>query len=733
MAAHGPATRSGAADGAVVVAMIHGDHDRDLADLVSRSLAGAGVTVATDDDSADAVVVILSRAGLADPGWLGEGRFHGRVVPLRVDEIESERVPVALRELNWLDWRADNPAASLGAILAALNSDPSRRDLARELSYQSHAWQVARRPDQMLIHDLGQARRMADLLEEVSADRTSVVIAGSRDFVARSLLVSGRRHRARRRRRVAGVVAVVLAVAAGFIYAPQIQLGGFNNHEAIVTTGEPVLMSELPEWTAANAAALLLNGSPAQRDLARPTLIEALNAPWAISDPGVVNAILNMVVLDRGSHAAVLYRRGPVSAIAVLDIAVATVMWTVDLPAVYWDISVSPDDATALAVGRTGGAVVDLTSHTVRALPRGDAYYSARLMSRTTAVVQMLDGRLGIMHTNEGEVTAPASYESILAIQSTSDGHGVGLVQADPGHFALVDPTTGQMRQSVLVAAPGDPVGGLAPDGEHALVAGADGQFWVFGVGSAPSPTGITVPTDVVGVAWITNDRAVVFSYDRRGEVYYLPRAELIGTVCRDVPRVREVRPSQGSDVIGCFGEGLSAFWRLPGGPLPTRPAGMSSELTAESAGVRVEARDGLARVIGPGTAVTNWFRPLLFDITAVTVSADGTRILIGGVAGDVAIVDRTAESASIATLWRAPDSAAISAVLWRDGPIVATASGQTWAVPDCGRCGTDTDLIDTFRDRFTGCLTERQLSYMDSYTRDTLGIRQCATPIGGL
>jgi hypothetical protein len=82
------------------VTLRHHRADAGPADQLAHWLNDAGITVAGADQRGDSVVVFLSAAALAEPSWLGTGEFDGQVIPVRVGEIDADRAPAALRELN---------------------------------------------------------------------------------------------------------------------------------------------------------------------------------------------------------------------------------------------------------------------------------------------------------------------------------------------------------------------------------------------------------------------------------------------------------------------------------------------------------------------------------------------------------------------------------------------------------------------------------------------------------
>src|SRR5208282_3664009 len=109
--------------------------------------------------------------------------------------------------------------------------------------------------------------------------------------------------------------------------------------------------------------------------------------------------------------------------------------------------------------------------------------------------------------------------------------------------------------RSVIASMPGGfstATGTISPSGRQAIVSGGDGQFWTFGAGMRPRPTGIAVPRLLSGLLWAPGNRLVVYGQDVRGEVYYLPRAEPLGLICREDTRIFQIVPDYGSDVITC-------------------------------------------------------------------------------------------------------------------------------------------------------------------------------------
>ena len=532
-------------------------------------LTAAGVTV-VDGAEADGAVVFLSATGLSHPGWLEEAAASVRLIPVRVGAIRAELVPERLRELNWIDWQPDNVRATFGYVLAGLLSDPGRRDLSRQLSHEAEAWERSGRRNALLINDNRRARRMLDVLHDLDADRLAVPSDTMRQFVQRSVKVSRPRYRRRRWRMIAGVVLAVTALATVAVALPAIRLGAYNNNESIVTSGDHYMLADLPEWSAANAAALLADGTPAEQALAQVTLIQALDLPWEIDALQLKQAPAT-VPFRHGTEAVAAVGTGTTSVVMVINVVTQRVLWSTIVPGGRYFLSVSPDGGTALGVGPAGAIVISLATHAWRRIAAGTRFEDGELGSGGMAVVRLADVHLAVLNIATGAVTDFGAYPALISVAPrTPGGPATGLVQTRADRIELIRLPS----RRVIAAMPGNPsleVGAIAPDHRHAVIEGGDGQFWTFGAGQPAEPTGIAVPAVPSGLLWSTGHRLLVYSQDQRGQVYYLPRAELLGTICREDTRLLDVIPDYGSDVVTCEGQGGATFWRLPTGPLAGR------------------------------------------------------------------------------------------------------------------------------------------------------------------
>ena len=683
--------------------------------------------------TADAVVVFLSAPALASPPWMAHvtaaTAAASRLIPLRVGQIDDQQVPPRLRELNWIDWQPDNVRATFGYVLAGLLSDPTRRDQSRRVAHEAAAWLRSGRRDAELIGDYRRARRMASLLRELGSDQPSAPAPMTRQFVERSVAVSRRKYRRRRARSVIAALGVAAALLVAAIAIPAINLAGYNNKESVTTTGDPYELRDLPEWSAANAAALLVNGTAAERALARVTLLRALSEPWETDALQWSPSANSAAPYDGGSRAIVSIT----DALVVLDVRTQRALWAAITPGgPYYGLSVDPQQQDALALGQDGAIVINLATHAVRRLADGTSFAYGSLGSDGIAIVALSNGGLAELNTSTGALTSLGSYPAILSVAAETPGaDAAALVRDTRGFVHLVRLPS----RVVLASMPGSAtteVGAIAPDGRSAVVEGSDGQFWTFGTGQPATPTGIPVPAIVSGVDWSTGGRLVVYSQDQRAQVYYLPRAELLGTVCWQDPRLFAVVPDHTSGMVACEDPGGITFWQLPPGPLAPGINGEASGRVSSAGGTTVTASGPDIKITG-SSFNSGLYQPLSSAITAVTVAEGGHVIVVGDSVGEAAVIDKEPGYAATVVTWTAPDAAPIAAVGWANGPVVTTKSGQTWRLADCADCGTDAGLLKAYQERDTGCFSARQLADIGGATWTALGLRECRPATAGV
>jgi hypothetical protein len=718
------------------------DSDMDAARQLAGLLAGAGVSTLEASASAagaDAVVVFLSASGLASPDWKARvtevTQAATRLIPVRVGQIDDRQVPARLATLNWIDWQPGNVQATFGYVVAGLFSNPGRRHLSRQLSHEAEAWLRSGRRDALLIADYQRARRMSALLRDLEADQLAAPTAVMQQFVQRSVQIARPKHRRRRTWRIVGAVGAVVALLVAAAAIPAIKLASFNNQESVVTTGDPAMLQDLPEWSAANAAALLVDGTPAEQALARVTLLRALDQPWELDALQWSIAPNSSVPFDRGRLAVISVRVG----LAIINVGTQRALWTTVEPGGPYYLAVDPAGRTALglALSGKGAIVINLVRHTVRRIAidtefsNGSQVSYGVLGSDGIAVVRLPGQRLEELNTITGAVSNLGAYPPIIALAGqTAKGTPTVLIRSSSGRMDLIEIPSRRVLAS-LSGTPSAGAGAISPDGRQAVVEGSDGQFWEIGAGHSARPTGIPVPRILSGVTWATGDRIVVASQDQRGQVYYLPRAEPLGTICTQNEGLDAVIPDSSSAVVACESPGITTFWRLPPGPLAHREPGESTASSWTSGPVTVTRSGASIDIRGPGVD-SGMFEPLGGFISVIDVADNGQRVVVGDVLGEVAVIDVQPGYFAEVVAWTDPDNSPIAAVGWDNGPVATTESGQTWRIADCAGCTTIGGLLRAFRDRVTGCFTVRQLQFMAARTWQALGLREC-TPQPGL
>ncbi len=316
------------------------------------------------------------------------------------------------------------------------------------------------RIDAFLITDYPRARQMAQVLADLSADKLAAPTPAMRQFVARSVKVSRPRHRRRRSRAFYGAVGAAIAIVTVAVAVPAIANGNYDDKESIVTTGNSYLLQDLPQWSAANSAALLLNGTPTERALAQVTLVAALNIPWELDALQWQAAVTSAVPFDGGRQAIVSVGAG----LIVLDVRTQQALWTAPAPAGPYYLSVDPQGQTAVGLGPAGAIVVNLATHAVRRVAAGTDFADGQLGRDGVAVVRMpgrMPGpRLAELNTATGTVSYFGAYPGLISVSAgTSRGPATALVFGQAGNIDLIR----LPDKTVLASVPGSAVDQTAP------------------------------------------------------------------------------------------------------------------------------------------------------------------------------------------------------------------------------------------------------------------------------
>lgn len=687
--------------------------------------AGAEVIDIGDAQAIDGVVVLLSAAAVADARWRQQvlELADAHLVPIRVAPVEADAVPDPLKLPNWIDWESGGAGGrALGLALAALMSDPERRRVTAQIEHQAQIWDDAHRDKALLLADHGHARRLAGALEELVGDPLFAPRPAAVAFVRASLDATKRR---RRRRRIwRGIVAMlIITVVADVIGAvPALLDSRHLGAAAVVSTGETYILDLMPEWSALNTAAMLLDGGPREQQVARRTLVAALSRPWPVSVIPFLDNVAGMAPFDHGRLAAALVsdRRG--SGLVMLDVRKGRALGWFSRDKRFADVVVTQDGRTAYLAGQ-GVEAIDLRARKIDTIRKTGSFGAVALARDGSLVLTTLRGGVRTVSVASKKIMFSATYRRVLGVATA--GRATALVMTGKDRYALVDLRKGRVLTRVRVG-DGQDVGAISSDGRRAVVPGPGDQLWMFGAGMRPRPLGIPVPSALAALTWASRDRLVVASDSARTHVLLLPIGEDLGQVCNAASRPNRLRVV--GDLIVCVAHGLNGFWPVPKAPLDRSVPSLSAARSIELPGLAVTARGAELRVVwgsGRGSAV-HALVPLRSRITALAVSPDRRQIVVGAASGQAAVVERYQGLPRVVASWKAPGAGMVSRAGWGAGPVVETSDGHVWEFTTCGRCGSDAELLAVVRARLTGCFTSRQLQNIYATLRTRLGLRVC-------
>lgn len=673
------------------------------------------------DQPADASLVVMSEAAVADPGWnaalTADGA--GRLVPIALDGT-MQGLPQPLQDLNWIPWDPGDLDRVAGLVDIALRTDPSRYRAIRVLELDTAGWLTTRKKD-LLIIDRGRIKAVdraiaaGDPLARPSPGALEY-LAVSRRYARRKFV--GRAVRGTARAALAAGIVVVL-VLASVVYHTR---GAANRlvfgTSELGTTDLPDLMALKAEAAHLSTPDTSLAGYVAAQMVGRPWRYAEIGSQWEKATNGVVLTDDGVVTADGAGTVTWWTTRGtPQRRIRVGD------------GAPLFQIAGSADGAHLVASGATKLAtltdgredrVLDVPfAPTTLSVSRDGAVAGASDESSTVVVV---DGQ-------ERNVTLEGRFVSLVALEST-----VGALVVTDEEVRLVDLATGTAARKWRHSWPVDQLSFLAgstmADGDHGFIAGPDGELWTLEADGSVSPTGEAVPVVILDLS-VTPQGWALIGGEEDGAELLAPQIGLPPTrVCDAADEVDWVEASPDGSLIACTGSWAVTLYRMASyAPVDAPPPGdvaAGSSPLVKNAEV-VNGTPFLTMMDGAHTGTTD-------SATLVSLHPNGRTF---AVARDYALwVDEVTDTDTFLQLatWSSPTGRPITVVDWPaawDGDMhVTTSDGLHWRVPSCAGCLTAGGhvLVDVLRRQLMSCYPPVAFDIIPAAARRQLGIEQCAT-----
>ena len=715
---------------ALRVAVVSGRSNPQYAEMLKEYLRRAGVDVCEHDDPhLDGSVVLLSESALDDHVWHEEvGRIGAeqRLVPVLLGPTNPQRLPPVVAAIQWIALDPGAPDRTWAVSLAALSSEPATHALWRTVRDRHEQWERGGRSRRLLMTDASRTRELDEMLQPLIA-RGAI----HRNDPLVTYVAASRRAVTARRLAGAGVVAAVLAITGVFalvalLVIPAARLQGRNNRTAIATMGLRGTDAQ-PEWSSLVAGALLINGTPDQRTLAREALVHNLSRPWTTDfyDVGRGRSIEAVRPLDRDTSLLVL-GVGEATELALYRHGEQRIMWTEPLGGFYWNVEATPDGVDAVVVGGAGIARINLETREVTSLSERRFDHVA-ISSDGDIGVATWKGRYGTVDLDSGVVNQTGSSVGVLDLVATDDGGLRAVLETEDG-YALVDVQSGALVAAAATELPVLVAGAAVPDEAAAVVVGSDRQLHRLDA-SGLTPTGIGLAPRTLVVRALGHGRVVLGGLSEPNRAVHLPTGATLGPVCRSAIGLQLVRSSRDRSLVACVAPVNNALWTVPSGPVKEDPSvRLSRRLRDEAGGTIVRSSatvDVVAEIEGRGSS---YLQDVTEDeIVAVAVAAEGDRVLVATDGREAIVVALEGPHPGRVATWSAPDGSPIAAVGWNDDtPVVRTAAGDLWAANDCPGCGSDEGLVRQLDRRLWRCWSDRQLAWLDESTRDALGVETC-------
>ncbi|KQO06511.1 hypothetical protein ASF06_15760 [Agreia sp. Leaf244] len=734
-----------------------------IADEIIHGLDHLGVDasgpVPTADRHVRAVVILLSARALEDTVWLRRVELlrHERLVPVLVGQVSDDDVPAYIRELNWII-HSQGDTAFLARLFVGINTEASRFRDARDTRALSERWHGSGRSPDLLIDNLGEVNRRADLTRGATT-----TVEGVDQFLAAS-----RQHaeRLRRRRiwRASYRSGIALAAVAALVFTISVVQNGLRtSNNAVSFAFGDAAGSGRPDLAAIKAGGSLVDadeypGSDGRLRIA----VDALSRHWPA---GFLRAegetMVEGKLLADGSAAALTIDGSLWHWDEGLESRTRTSTGAPEILA--GDISAAGDlvlatDGVSLTVATSGGDATRVAGI--------DSVQQLRLApANDRALVESAGGIYSIDDISSESPTAVSlgAWDSVLDIVQTEDGSAVALAERD-GSFSLVSDDG-----SVVPAGPapsGATAGSVSSDG-HSFIVVADGSIWYSTDGSMVS-SGIVVSGAVVALQ-LVDDGVVLISDRTRGTWAGDVGLGLdLGAICQTLPRTASFASTPAGNQILCLqgtAASVDSLDDIRPGATAEQPGAAVTSVTSSASTARVgevSLVDGFIRLdradgtsfaldaagfsLEPGFTRPDWIDDVSFFgtgaliqaesvPTSVALTPDGSTFAVGFVDGRVIEVDLS-QAYTMATVgsWQLPDHAAVVRMEWSEDLATISATtdkGTTWHRQSCSGCWGSSTLTQHIADRVWFCYAEGDIAELGETSKRSFSLRDCESRWG--
>jgi hypothetical protein len=723
-------------------AILAASADRAAEQQVRAALESFGIVVAHDVEltAGARIVVLISAAAVGDQDWmaavslLDAGAVAGaRMVPVRVGVIDSELLPPALRDFNWVTWN-DGDARAAADLFVAFNSDPDVYEAHRVLATESSAWADAGRNAELLLNDRRRVRQARAHLVAAAQDQVSHVTETMREFVAASGKATGLERRRRIRRWLVRGLVVGIFVALG-VYAVSF-LREVNGTTYLRAAVDLELNPDNLSREAELASVVLIQGAGGDKQVVRASLRETLTHPWgeglmvnrldAALNSSAIAPRKNLVLTADGRGRLTIWNRKTGVATKRLQLTTGDRLVGVDVR----------EDAGLAAVVSADRLwlLAPLTSAAARTMPLGRAVGDV-VLSPSVAVAWSSDALYVVDASTGRRLRTITGLDDVLAVRNVAGGQVRALVRRGDD-LAILDPQTGRTTARVAVPKWRFEAGALGPDGRAAALTRPNHQLDYAVARLRFVATGIPVSDAMTGIELLDRRHVILASPEQGVRVVELDTGLQLARVCSEVPSTTHIDVVRGEQTVVCANSGGLDAWPL--GEILSRAAPpplvqLSSSRTNRREDVEVRAAgDGrviLRKVGGPQRITYTGLAPRW---RVASLHPRYGYVAAGSIDGRVMGFDADDMTMTPVVVWRAPTGLPIIALGWKRGDdlqlYAQTSDDRWWRVPTCIECRFDGVLVEYVRRRLTKCEAADQVKGFSDRSKQVLGIRVCAS-----